>query len=583
MVEQPTMETRSTPWRPTVAIVQTASDTSQESRKTSTSGRASRRICATLAATLVIALILTALLCAFGMACMPQWRVEPFTNHIAVRSSDTAIRAKGTATPQEGRYRVRETHITVRLSGKVKAAAIVREPIGAPKGHAACLFMHGSGTGKSSEAYGDIARAMATASITTLVPDKRLDNYSMLNRDYVSSANDYAKSLRILRHWTGVSAAKTGIYAESEGTWIATVLTREHPDLAFAVLTSSPVVSGRQQTAMAATSYLKSAGAPEAVIRIIPKLTSLSIGGIGPNYADFDASYYRRSLTMPLLINYGTQDTAMPIEQGARLLVQAANATGNHNVTLRYYDANHQMRTGRLSAPNLPLASHYTHDLEDWVNAVAAGTRAGDWKTPMIAGSQPHQEFTAPLSTNAGLVTSLGVLASAILLCLACCAAAAIGGIVLLIMHMVRAHRHTSGNYPSSPRFPTSLRIALMTNVALAAVTTCVFLAYLIMVVQDAIALTDSSAALARGWYGVVALCWLELIAFAWLIAQRVVVRMPRSPHARAEHIRPWLQAAASCQGGEETWGGGHTVVFACATLASALSLLLLAFWGLFS
>lgn len=192
---------------------------------------------------------------------------------------------------------------------------------------------------------------MATAGITTLVPDKRLDNYSMLSRDYVSSANDYAKSLRVLRSWPGVDAAKTGIYAESEGTWIATVLTHEHPDLAFAILTSSPVVSGRQQMAMAATSCLKATGAPDAIIHIIPKLTSLSVDNVGPNYADFDAAYYRRSLTMPLLINYGTQDTAMPIEQGARLLTRAANAAGNHNVTLRYYNANHQMRTAACRLP----------------------------------------------------------------------------------------------------------------------------------------------------------------------------------------------------------------------------------------
>ena len=536
-----------------------------------------QRIWMTFAATIVIALALTALLCAFGMACTPRWQVEPFTNHIAVKTSSTDIRANGITTPQEGHYRTKETHITVRLGGVKSVNAIVREPVGAPDNHAACLFLHGSGTGKSSEAYGDIARAMATAGITTLVPDKRLDNYSMLSRDYVSSANDYAKSLRVLRSWPGVDASKTGIYAESEGTWIATVLTSEHPDLAFAILASAPVVSGRQLMAMSATNYLEAVGAPDAVIHIIPKLTSLSVDNVGPNYADFDAAYYRRSLTMPLLINYGTQDTAMPIEQGARLLTRAANAAGNHNVTLRYYNANHQMRTGSLSAPNLPLASHYTHDLEDWVNAVTAGTGVGGWKTPMIAGSRPHQEFAAPPSTDAGLLSSLGVLTSAILLCLTCCVATVFGGIILTLAHMIRTRRHKTNNH----RFPVPLRVALILNVALAAVTTCALLAYLVMVIQDAITLTSNSAVLARNWHGVVALTWLELVAFAWLIAQYAVMRMPKPPYAHAEHARPDLYAAAS-QAGEETWGGGHTAVATLGMLAAALSLLLLAFWGLF-
>lgn len=554
---------------------------SEEPKKPHQLNTTGRRIGLTVALTAAVALVLAAVLCLLGIACTPRWRVEPFTDHITVQSSDTSIRANGIATPQEGRYRTKETHITVKLTGTLSAQAIVREPIGAPSGHAACLFLHGSGTGRSSEAFGDIANAMASAGITTLVPDKRLDNYSMLSRDYQSSANDYAQSLKVLRQWPGVDAAKTGIYAESEGTWIATVLTSEHPELAFAILTSSPVVSGRQQMAMAATSYLTTAGAPDAVIRIIPKLTSLSVGGIGPNYADFDAAHYRSSLTMPLLINYGTQDTAMPIEQGARLLTQAANKAGNRNVTLRYYDANHQLRTqSGTSNGGLPLAAHYTHDLEDWVNAVTSGATTSSWKTPMIAGSQPHQRFTAPTSTDPGLVTSLGVLAVAIAVCLLCCLLACLGGLVLLIAGVVRSRRHTANTY----RFPVPCRIALIVNAALAATATCVFLAYLVTVVQDAITLTDNSAMLARNWHVVVMLCWLEVAAFAWLIAEYLVVRLPRPPYVPAAHLRAQPDADASKEPtGTAGWGGGHTIVSVFVTLASALSLLLLAFWGLFN
>ena len=101
---------------------------------------------------------------------------------------------------------------------------------------------------------------MASAGITTLVPDKRLDNYTMLHRDYVSSAHDYAKSLEILRKWPGVSRSETGIYAESEGTWISTILASKRQDIAFAVLTSAPVFKGREQMAMAVSAYMHEAG-----------------------------------------------------------------------------------------------------------------------------------------------------------------------------------------------------------------------------------------------------------------------------------------------------------------------------------
>lgn len=241
-----------------------------------------KRILVTCAATTALALLLTMVLCALGNAMAPKWQVEPFTDHITLTTTNTAIQAVDPATgavlktPQEGAYRTKETHITVALDGGKTVNAIVREPLDAPADRPACLFLHGSGTGKSSEAFGDVANAMASAGITTLVPDKRLDNYTMLHRDYVSSAHDYAKSLEILRKWPGVSRSETGIYAESEGTWIATVLTQQHPDLAFAILTSPPVVSGRQQMTLAATNYLTAAGAPDAVKQLIPRITSLA-------------------------------------------------------------------------------------------------------------------------------------------------------------------------------------------------------------------------------------------------------------------------------------------------------------------
>lgn len=556
----------------------------------------------TVALTALITVLLVALLGVLGVVCTPRWRVEPFTNHITVKSSSTAIRAKNITTPQEGRYRTKETHIAVNLGGGKSVNAIVREPVGAPDGHAACLFLHGSGTGKSSEAYGDIAYAMASTGITTLVPDKRLDNYSMLSRDYESSANDYAQSLKILRAWPGVDASKTGIYAESEGTWIATVLTDEHPDLAFAILASSPVVSGRQLMAMSATNYLEAVGAPKAVTRIIPKLTSLSVQAVGPNYADFDAARYRKSMTMPLLIDYGTRDTAMPVEQGARLLTRAANAAGNRNVTVRYYYANHQIRTGSAQpAPGLPLESHYTHDLEDWVNAVAAGTDASGWATPMVAGAQPNQTLTAPTDTSPALVTSVGVIAGAIALCLLCALLAMLGAPVLIAAGVIRGRARKSGHdphddpqlaaapeqgripQPAVPRFTGSLRASLIVNTVLAVGVTCVFLAYLVTVIIDAISLTSNSTVLARNWHVVTALAWMAVVAFAWLLAELVTEALRRHTGAVAAarnacHAAPDARSSV----GTSSIGFGHAMVIVCVVLSAAVSLALLAFWGLF-
>ena len=82
-----------------------------------------KRILVTCAATTALALLLTMVLCALGNAMAPKWQVEPFTDHITLTTTNTAIQAVDPATgavlktPQEGAYRTKETHITVALDG----------------------------------------------------------------------------------------------------------------------------------------------------------------------------------------------------------------------------------------------------------------------------------------------------------------------------------------------------------------------------------------------------------------------------------------------------------------------------------
>lgn len=404
----------------------------------------------------VVALALLLVFSALGWAMMPRWDIRPYTNHLTVATSDPDIEPANAGIPREGRYRTRETDISVDVGDGVKLPAVLREPVDAPGPRPACLFIHGSGT-SGAEDFGDIANAMASAGIVTLVPAKRNDDYTVLHRDYARFAREYSRALDVLRGTDGVNPAATGIYAESEGTWIATILASSRKDIAFAALTSAPVFKGREQMAMAVSAYAKQAGAPKPVIKDMAKLMSLDYAPFDLAYADFDADRYLSTLTMPLLVSYGTYDTAMPIEQGAQRIMAAAHRAGNDDVTIRYFAGNHQMRAGQgLFTPGLPLADGYTQALENWINGVAVelGTgianvsvrdaragaadvadvaeknagdaarpaaiavndtsktwaAAGTWATPQIAGAQPHQRFAAPTRTDSGIIGSLGVL-----------------------------------------------------------------------------------------------------------------------------------------------------------------------------
>ena len=245
-----------------------------------------------LAWTFGVSIVMIALFAGLGIAMEPKWSVKPLSMHLQVTERSTAIKARGITTPQEGTYQVRQTRLRLPISGGKTVNAILREPENAPSGRAACVFVHGAGTGKAEEVYADLANALASAGITTLVQDKRLDNYTPLRRDYDSSAEDYLAGLNLLRAQQGVDARKVGLYAESEGTWIASVMTHKDRHIAFQVLTSAPVYSGRQQIAMAATEYLNIIGAPGGVVDIIPRLLSLNFAPIGLEYADFNTAEY---------------------------------------------------------------------------------------------------------------------------------------------------------------------------------------------------------------------------------------------------------------------------------------------------
>lgn len=358
-----------------------------------------------------IAVALALVFAGLGWLMMPRWRMTPYTDHITVATEDPAIRPAHTVTAHEGDYRVKETSLNITMDDGTSLPAILREPVKAPGKRPACLFVHGSGTADAKD-FGDIAHAMASAGIVTLVPAKRLDNYTPLHRDYERFAHDYGQSLAELRGMDTVDPQRTGIYAESEGTWIATLMTAgDASSIAFAILSSAPVFKGREQMAMAVSAYVHQTGAPTPVVRDMAKLVSMDYAPFDLKYADFEASRYLDSLTMPILVNYGTYDTAMPIEQGAQRIIAAARQAGNENVTVRYFAANHQMRAGKgLFAPNLPLADQYTRVLGDWVNGVAAGTEADEWETAQIAGVQPHQRFAAPQRMDSGIIGSLGAL-----------------------------------------------------------------------------------------------------------------------------------------------------------------------------
>lgn len=334
------------------------------------------RVAATSAAGLIVLAVL-------GAVTGPEWTPEPLTDQLDVETTDTAV--GGAPQREPGELEFSSQILTIELDGaEVDARLLMPQGVEGPVPGA--VFVHGAGTGRYEEAFTFQARALAAAGIATLVPDKRLDSYSTRHRDYVTMAADYQHSVDALRAVEGVDPARVGIYAESEGGWVAPVMAAEDPATSFVILASAPVVPPRQQAAFAVDAYLRNTGVPLSVFRAIPRAVGMEFPGGGFEYADFDVQPWQQRLTQPLFMAYGTADDSMPIVQGPQQMIADAAVAGNDQVTVRYYaDASHGIKVSRALAPG------YVRDLATWVHGLPATATAA----PRVAGAQPVQAYLA--------------------------------------------------------------------------------------------------------------------------------------------------------------------------------------------
>lgn len=326
-------------------------------------------------------LVLTAGVGFIGSVAGPTWDPVPVTDQLEPTTDDVSVSVPGTR--PRANYDVERVEITVDL-GEVQVPAWVFHPVDAPDGPGV-VFIHGAGTWDPDAFEGQI-RALTGAGIRTIVPAKRMDNYSTRERDYEAMAQDYLRSWEALRKFPGVDPERVGLYGESEGAWIAPIAAVDRPEVAFVILASAPVVSPREQAAYATANYLHHTNVPRAMFRAIPRALGAKIPGGGFEYVDFDLRPFLDRLDQPVLMTYGTADASMPIVQGPRIVMEHLYSHGNDQLTVRYFDgADHGLHVDDHLAPG------FTDVLTDWVWGLPATARPIN----VVAGAQPNQTFLA--------------------------------------------------------------------------------------------------------------------------------------------------------------------------------------------
>ncbi|HEY8717330.1 alpha/beta hydrolase [Pengzhenrongella sp.] len=474
-----------------------------------------------------------------GASMGPQWDPSPLRDPLAVESGSTGIGTELHTTPV-GTYDVTTRVVRVQLDGAAVDAQI-SEPVSAPGDRPGVVFIHGAGTGKFSSAFRVQAHDLASAGIVTMVPNKRLDTYSTRHRNYVKMALDYGRSVDVLRGTPGVDPARVGLYAESEGDWIAPVLTGTDPNLAFAALISAPVVPPREQAAFAADSYLRNTGVPQGVFRAIPRAVGMAFPGGAFSYVDFDVSPFQRRTTQPVFVAYGTGDSAMPTVQGAEQIITDLAVAGNDKYTVRYYaGADHGIRVdGRVSAV-------FVADLARWILGLPVTATA----EPRISGDKPHQTYlAAPVPTprwfrngNTVLSTVLGAIGALLL-----------GAATWLVARRWRRRGTGLARGLSPPLFATAIGAVL---------TVAGLVWYLVAITRLALDYDQNAWVVQGGWIGV------RLLGLATVVAAAVLVN--RADDLRGDRERPVVRGAPA------------VAILTLVGAGSLVLLVMLAYWGVF-
>jgi dienelactone hydrolase len=498
-------------------------------------------------ASTVVGVVLLAIL---GAVAGPQWDPVPLSETLEVETTSTAI---GQAAPVPT-YDVRTSVVTVQLDG-VTVDAQISEPVGLDGPKPGVVFVHGAGTGRYDTAFLEQAHALAASGIVAMVPNKRLDTYTTRHRDYVAMAADYDASVAVLQDRDGVDPDAVGIYAESEGGWIAPIMAAQDPSIGFVVLVSSPVVQPREQAAFAVDAYLRNTGVPHGVFRAIPRAVGMSFPGGGFEYADFDVTPYQEQMRQPVLVVYGTGDASMPVVQGALQVLEDTAVAGNDDVTVRYYaGANHGIRVGGRVDPD------FLRDLSGWTLGLPA---TGD-APPQVAGAQPEQTYVAaPVPSprwfgDGDVVVALAIAAVGLIV---------LGPLLLLVARGVEAatsgRRRRAGSVAvvAGPQFARGV-LRWLTAVGFGAILTTVALVwYIASVAQLALDYQRNALVVQGGWVLVRALGIAVVVAGVLLLRRYRRVRL---------------------SGGTPAPGIVRTVVLWAGVVGSVVLLLLLAYWGVF-
>ena len=285
---------------------------------------------------------------------------------------------------------LRTTEVSFVGSGGVMLPGTVLAPSASTRRRPGLVMLQGAGNRGRQELRAE-AEAFARRGVVTLIYDKRTVGYSLLHRDYSVLADDALAGLRLLRARADVDPASVGLWAQSEGAYVAPLAANRSTDVKFLITVGAIGVTPVRQTAWQYGEYLRHAGVSGSLAHTM-QVTSAQMtvaAGLFPE-ANYDPIPAWEHLRQPVLAQWGELDRIAVPQESTQIIGQALELGGNTRYTIRLipgvrHNLNRTANGGFDRTESLP--PNYGDFEASWIDALAHGQPA----PAASAQPAPHQ------------------------------------------------------------------------------------------------------------------------------------------------------------------------------------------------
>jgi dienelactone hydrolase len=284
---------------------------------------------------------------------------------------------------------LRSTEVSFVGDGGVVLHGTVLAPAASTPRRPGLVMLQGAGNRGREELRAE-AEAFARRGVVTLIYDKRTVGYSLLRRDYAVLANDALAALDLLRARADVDPASVGLWAQSEGAYVAPLAANRSSDVKFLITVGAIGVTPVRQTTWQYGQYLRHAGVSGSLARTM-QVTAARMtvaAGLFPQ-ANYDPVPAWERLRQPVLAQWGELDRIAVPQESSQLIRQALERGDNTRYTIRFvpgvrHNLNRTANGGYDRIDRLPAG--YGDFEAAWIDGLAGGLPAAS------AQPAPHQD-----------------------------------------------------------------------------------------------------------------------------------------------------------------------------------------------